>query len=171
MRILTVAGVSRQGSSNVELLKSLGKVCTNIEFTHFDTIGLLPLFTAEADVHPWDSKVLEWRQSITNADAVIISTPEYVHNIPAQLKSALEWIASSGELVRKPTLAMTYTPHEPRGEKAMQSLLWTLSALDANIVTQLSLYRNRISIDGQGNITSVDNSLEQLTSAIQLLVK
>ena len=85
--------------------------------------------------------------------------------MPAAIKNALEWISSSGELVGKRVIPITFTPHEPRGERAMQSLVWTLQALDSNIIVELALYKSQITYDpeigGEG--------AEMLKEAIKLL--
>ena len=36
---------------------------------------------------PWPS----WRRAMREADAVLVSTPEYNHSIPGALKNALDW--------------------------------------------------------------------------------
>lgn len=165
--ILTISGSSRKDSSNVKLLQALSILDDN-KYKHFDELHLIPLFAAEDDCHPWPDKVMTWRKAIKAADAVIVSTPEYIFNLPAQIKSALEWIASSGELVGKPTLAMTYTPNEPRGERAMQSLLWSLEALDARVVAQVAVYQDQIKII-DGKITGDKEIIEMLSEVLRML--
>lgn len=152
MNFVTISGSSRLDSSNARLLNSLSFLLPQHHFEKIDWLNELPLFCANKDHHPWPKKVLEWRNKTKAAEAIIISTPEYIHNMPAVLKNALEWLTSSGELSQKKVLALTFTPHAPRGEKAMQSLLWSLKALDANIVGQLALYQNKIQFDEQGHI-------------------
>jgi len=108
------------------------------------------------------------RQQVSSADAVIFCTPEYIHNIPAVLKNCLEWLTSSGELMHKKVLAMTYTPAPPRGEKAMQSLLWSLGALEARIIASLPLYQTEVQVvnkEIQGDIETI----EMITEAFRLL--
>lgn len=128
----------------------------------------LPLFKPSDDKHPWNKNVLAWRHELQAADAVIFCIPEYLHNMPALVKNALEWVASSGDLVGKSVLAMTFTPHEPRGEKAMQSLIWSLQALDARVVGQLAFYQNEVTIEG-GKIVADSDNLELLEAAVGLL--
>lgn len=144
MKILTISGSSREESSNSKLLDHLIDLETTHSFTrtslHFD----LPLFRSELDTNPLTDSVIAWRTLLEAADAVIICVPEYIYNVPAVIKNALEWIASSGQLVGKTVLPITFTPNEPRGEKAMQSLLWCLQALDANVVVQLAVYKSQI---------------------------
>lgn len=167
-KILTISGSSRQVSSNVRLLKALAALDVDNEYIHYDNLSNIPLFAAEDDKHPWPVQVLEWRAAIKDADAIIICTPEYIHNLPAQIKSALEWITTSGELAGKSTLAMTYTPHEPRGERAMQSVLWSLEALDANVIAQVAVYQDQIKVEDDKIVGDKEMS-EMLTEVLRML--
>ena len=169
MKILTISGSSRIDSANTRLLKAIPKLVQHPTFEHFQDLNQLPLFQAESDKHPWDKAVFAWRKAVSAADAVIISTPAYIYNMPALLKNALEWVTSSGELAQKRVLVITFTPHPPRGEKAMQSLLWSLQALEANVVVQLPLYQNELTFGANGNILENESS-EMLKEAIQLLI-
>ena len=168
MKILTISGSSRIQSANVQLLDCLPYLFSEAVFQRYAMLERLPLFQADNDKHPLPLAVLDWRKTLTQSDALIICTPEYLHNLPALLKNALEWVSSSGELAHKPVLAMTFTPHPPRGEKAMQSLLWSLQALNARIVAQLALYQNEITVD-KHEIIAEAPILEMLREAIQLL--
>ena len=167
MKILTISGSMRPDSSNVRLLNFIKAHFKNHSFTLFD-ISDIPLFDPRLLQADLPAKVLEWKMAVINSDALIITTPEYIFNIPAQLKSALEWFAASGELVGKRTLPITYTPHPPRGEKAMQSLLWCLQALDANVITSLELHKTEITFDKDGLVED-GGGLEMLEGAIQLI--
>jgi chromate reductase, NAD(P)H dehydrogenase (quinone) len=166
--VLTINGSSRSNEKNGRLLKSLPLHFDQYSFVHFEDLSVLPLFTADNDHHPWPTFVLDLREKIKQADAVIISTPEYIFNIPAVLKNALEWISSSGELMDKPLLPITFCPHAPRGEKAMTSLLFSLQALGARIVAQLPLYQNEIVFNNHGHIEG-DEMVYLLGESIQLL--
>ena len=134
-------------------------------------MGRLPLFAPEKDVPASIVKeVIHWRTEVRSADAVIISTPAYLYNIPAQLKNALEWLTTSGELLEKPTIAMTYTPHPPRGEKAMLSLLNSLGGLKSRVVCQCALYQSELKIDDKKRLQG-DEGIAMLSEAIRLLVQ
>ena len=167
-KILTISGSSRQESSNVRLLEALQTIDNTKNFIHYNRLNKLPVFAAELDKSPWPLEVLKWRSAIADADAVVICTPEYLHNLPAQIKSALEWIASSGEFVSKPTIAMTYTPGEPRGARAMQSLLWSLDAVDAQVLAQLNIYQSQIKVD-EGKLVGDQEIIELLTEVLRML--
>ena len=169
MPILTIAGSTRNDSSNIRLLQAIAEHLPQYDFVHFNNLADLPLFQPEIDQHPWPEAVLLWRQALAEASAVIISTPEYIHNMPALLKNALEWTTSSGELSHKPVLPITFTAHTPRGERAMQSLLWSLEALDARVVVQLPMYQNELTQTESGAFVFSDEWLEMLTEAVGML--
>lgn len=169
MHILTLSGSARPGSSNQKLLEAIAMAFPDYHFFHFSGLAELPLFLPDLDHAPWPQPVLEWRAALQSANAVIITTPEYIHNLPALLKNALEWIASSGELVGKPVLPITFTPNMPRGERAMQSLVWSLGALDARIVAELPLYQNELIREGQRMLLPAEEQ-EMIGEALRLLV-
>ena len=165
--IVAISGSSRRHSSNEFLLKYLQ--ANSKKTIEIDSgIHNLPLFSAAADQHPWPKEVLEWRKMVSKSKALIICTPEYLHNLPASIKNALEWLASSGELDGKPVLPITFTPAIPRGQKAMKSLLWSLEALNAQIVTQLDLYKTEIKIEGQLAIIN-EPEAKLISAALNLL--
>ncbi len=169
MKILLVSGSSRTGSSNIQLLEALPFLFPQQDFSIFK-IEELPLFTADADHHPWHPKVLEWRSAVAAAGGVLISTPEYIYIMPAALKNALEWLTTSGDLNYKHVVAMTFSPHAPRGKKAMQSLLWSLQALDARIVVQLELYQDEVEFDKKGRLVEGEN-VDILRGAVEMLLR
>lgn len=170
LNILTLSGSARPNSSNRRLLDAIVAAFPDYTFHHYANLSKLPLFLPDQDQAPWPAPVLEWRKALQSANAVIITTPEYIHNLPALLKNALEWIASSGELVGKPVLPITFTPHTPRGERAMQSLSWSLKALDARIVAELPLYQNEMTKQGDQFIFP-EEIKEMMAESLQLLTQ
>jgi len=168
MQVLTISGSARIDSSNVKLLKAIALLSPQFHFQYYHQLHKLPLFLADDDKAPFAKSILEWRKAVKDADAVVIATPEYIHNIPALLKNALEWLTSSGELFEKPVLAITFTPHKPRGEKAMQALLHTLTALKARVVGQVDLYQNEVTFNGGEEIIN-DEIIELLGMSVAQL--
>ncbi|MEM1357940.1 MAG: NADPH-dependent FMN reductase [Bacteroidota bacterium] len=151
--LLLISGSPHPQSANSRLLKGIATI-SGKEATRSDYLADLPVFQPDRDKAPWPPNVLRWRSELTQADAVIISTPAYLHNIPGVLKNALDWLASSGEFAGKPTLVFTFTPHPPRGDKARQSLLWSLQALGARIVAECPLYQNEVQFTENGDIAA-----------------
>jgi len=165
MSILTISGSTAQESSNTQLLKSLPDNFPAFSFSFYNILQL-PLFIDSLNKNPLPEEVINFRNVASKASSVIISTPEYTHNIPAVLKSAFEWVTSSGELANKKVIAITYTPYAPRGEKAMVSLINSLKALDANILASLDLYANELWVGTEGKF---EGDLELIKSALDLI--
>lgn len=167
MNILTISGSANKNSSNQRLLKTLPSIIKQHEFLHFEGLMDFPLFTPECDKNP-PQLVLSFKENIRKADLVVISFPEYIHNIPAVLKNALEWITSSGELDNKKVLIISFTPAFPRGEQAMQSLVWSLQALNTKIVAQLPLYQSELQITNDGELVG-ENAIEEIKTVFEFI--
>lgn len=144
--ILTINGSSRPNENNGQLLRAMSMRYSQYDFTMIDDLSTLPMYLADQEKERTNEEVINYRTQVQSADAVIMATPEYIHNIPALLKNALEWLTESGELFDKPVLPITYTPNSPRGKKAMSSLLDSLMALNAKVGGSLELYQNELTI-------------------------
>lgn len=165
--LLLISGSPATDSANSRFLRGIGQL-SGRSFCSADYLADLPVFQPGRDKAPWPPTVLRWRRELAAAEAVIFSTPAYLHNLPGVLKNALEWTASSGELDQKPALVFTFTPSPPRGERARQSLLWSLEALNARVVAEAALYQPEVSFTENGDIAAGD-SLDMLTEALTLL--
>lgn len=170
MHILILNGSTRDGSSNQKLLDYLPILAPEHTFEQCQYLQKLPLFYPDFAQNTRPKIVQDFQATVAAADAIWISTPAYLNNMPAVLKNALEWLTTSGELDGKRVLAMTYTPHPPRGEKVLQSLLWTLTALKAQTVVSIELYHTDIAFDEKGKLIKAEG-LEMLEAACTLLLE
>lgn len=165
--MLLLSGSPALTSANSRLLLAIGKL-SGQDAELVDYLADLPVFQPERDKAPWPPSVLRFRKELAEADALIISTPAYLHNIPGVLKNALDWLASSGEMDSKPTLVFTFTPGPPRGDRARQSLLWSLEALNALVVAEAGLYQKELALTEAGEIGDPENR-ELIVEALKLL--
>jgi chromate reductase len=62
-----------------------------MEFQVWDRLKDIPPYDEEDDVQPAPAAVAAFRAAIAEADAILISTPEYNSSIPGQLKNAIDW--------------------------------------------------------------------------------
>ncbi|OAV44435.1 NADPH-dependent FMN reductase [Lewinella sp. 4G2] len=165
---LLVSGSPHLESSNSRFLAAIGQLSGTGEYLPATYLAELPVFQPALDHAPWPANVLRWREDVASAEAIFICTPAYLHNIPGVLKNALDWLASSGEMSGKSVVAMTLTPNAPRGEKAMQSLLWSLSALDARVVAAAPFYRDDVRTDSESQFTNPATA-EMLQALLEML--
>lgn len=147
MKIFGISASASKSSSNFYLLKAIKNLCAEKdEMEVFEGLQNFELFSPARLEKGVPKKIQDFKQQIITADLIIISTPEYTHNIPAALKNMLEWCTASGEFAKKAVLPITFTPNEPRGEHAMPSLLQSLQTMKAKIETQLPLYKTDVEI-------------------------
>lgn len=160
--IFAISGSPNSGSSNTEFLIKLKELFSEqYEIDVYSDLFTLPLFSPQSLQATIPDNVIRLKEKVASSDAVIISTPEYLHNIPAVLKNALEWMTASGELYEKPTLPITLTPAPPRGKYAMMSLIQSLKAANAKVVGELSLYKS--------TWTQLDKSLKMTEEDLKLI--
>jgi chromate reductase len=89
IRILGFAGSLRKGSFNKMALNVAAKlVPTDAEVEIFDLEGM-PAFNQDLEQNP-GPKVVEFKEKIRRADAILIVIPEYNYSIPGVLKNAID---------------------------------------------------------------------------------
>ena len=138
MKIAAISGSLKRHSPNTAVLREMARMAPpDLEIVIYEGLGALPHFNPDLDTDPAPAPVQAFRQLLQDADAVIICTPEYAFNMPGVLKNALDWSVSSGELVEKPVAAISASPSYSGGDKALLSLLNTLTALSCNTPKEL----------------------------------
>jgi chromate reductase, NAD(P)H dehydrogenase (quinone) len=93
MRVLGISGSLRRDSHNRALLRAAAAelAAAGARLDLWDRLAELPHYDEELDVEPAPPAVADLRQAIADADAVLISTPEYNASLPGALKNALDW--------------------------------------------------------------------------------
>lgn len=172
-KILAICGSTRSESSNLKLLRLLAQWADGqFDFTIYQGLANLPHFNPDLDVEPVPEAVNALRQQITEADGVIICTPEYVFSLPGSLKNALEWMVSTVIFDGKPTGLITAAAS---GESGHEQLLLVMSTLSAVFTeeTHLLIKGVKAKIDHNGQIkdVSTEHQLQRFWLAFQLMVK
>ncbi|CAN5366240.1 NADPH-dependent FMN reductase [soil metagenome] len=171
INILAVSGSLKSASANTNTLRAISKmVPQNVIVNIFEGLDKLPHFNPES-TNDIDS-LNNYRQQLRLADGVIFSTPEYAFGVPGVLKNALDWIVSSGELNEKPVAVISASPLYTGGDKALASLLLTLTALSTNMDTgsSLSIASIKNKINEAGEITDSETTRE-LKIVLDSLIK
>lgn len=138
----------------------------NIDFNLFEGLEFLPFFSPGHDEE--NSKLTELRQQISKADGVIFCTPEYAFGVPGVLKNALDCLVGTGELNDKPIIAISASPLNSGGDKALASLLLTLTALGTQKTEKsylpISNVKQKLNGDGQIIDDNLQSDLQLLTN-------
>ncbi|HEU4429708.1 MAG TPA: NADPH-dependent FMN reductase [Myxococcota bacterium] len=168
MHVLAICGSLRAASSNGALLDAAARLAPEgVRVERFPGIAALPHFNPDLDVDPPPPAVAAWRRALRDADAILVSSPEYVHGVPGALKNALDWIVSSGEFSGKP-LALIDTSRSSYGTPQLREILTTMEArlVPAASIT-LHLWTNRVDADA---ILANERTAGALRSAVDALV-
>src|SRR5207247_8740435 len=110
MRLLGIAGSLRRGSYNRGLLEAARLLMPPSMAVDVFELDDIPLYHADYDVdglRPFE--VERFKTAITDADALLVATPEYNHNIPGVLQNAIDWAsrpALRSPLAGKPVAIM-----------------------------------------------------------------
>ncbi|SEN38275.1 NADPH-dependent FMN reductase [Niastella yeongjuensis] len=128
IKILAVSGGLRPTSTNALLVKEIQKWApANVAISIYEGLATLPAFDDSTTI---SESVTEWRRQLSDADGVLICSPEYAFGVPGALKNAIEWTVKSSELVNKPLALITAASS---GDKAHAAWLQIFSALSADI--------------------------------------
>lgn len=128
LNIFAISGSLKSSSISTSLLRELPAFLERTDACHiYDGLEALPPFNPDKETG--NDAVARFKQQLKNSDGIVISTPEYAFGLPGALKNALDWTVHSGELNAKPVAVISASPLATGGDKAMASLLLTLSAL------------------------------------------
>ncbi len=105
VRVLAFAGSLRRGSYNKAALYVAAELAPEgMEVEVFD-LAPIPLYNADVETAGPPLGVVDFKERIARADALLIATPEYNYSIAGVLKNAIDWAsrpADSSPLKDKP---------------------------------------------------------------------
>jgi len=182
IKILALAGSTKQGSFNVRLMEEAAKIARqlNAEVTviHLQDFSI-PLYSEDLEKKmgmPNDVKRL--RKLFINSDAIIISSPEYNASIPALLKNLLDWASRTEEgqgsreaFKDKQFAIMSASPGGGGGARGLKHLQTIIEALGGKVISlQVSVANAHDAFDEKNQLKNEEikkalkNEIEQLIS-------
>ena len=171
VKLLGISGSLRKSSTNTKLLKEAARVFGDAEFTLGNT--RFPLYDGdleEASGAPEEVKTLHGQ--ITDADAVIISTPEYNKNLSGSLKNAFDWLSrvKPGPFIGKPVAILSASAGRSGGERAQYSLRHCLTPFNPRILQgpEVMIAASHAAFNDDGQLKD-ELSLEMLSGLMSAL--
>ena len=122
--LLGISGSLRAKSTNTMLIRNAASSFDPETFIEGDLH--FPLYDGDLEsAEGIPAAVRTLAQQIADADAVVISTPEYNKGISGVLKNALDWISRTGSnpWAHKPVAIMSATGGRAGGERAQTMLV------------------------------------------------
>jgi chromate reductase, NAD(P)H dehydrogenase (quinone) len=92
-KILGIAGSLRRASFNAALLRAaveLAPAGTSIEIA---SIRGIPLYDGDVEAQGIPAAVVELKERVVAADALLLVTPEYNNSIPGVFKNVIDWLS------------------------------------------------------------------------------
>jgi chromate reductase len=171
MTLLGLSGSLRTASTNRLLIREAGRLYGAETFVEADLN--LPLYDGdleEADGIPPAIQTLA--DQIANADAVVVSTPEYNKGISGVLKNALDWVSrvEGNPWLDKPVAVMSTTAGRTGGERAQAMLRLCLQPFQPNLLQgpDILVAANYQEFNEMGQITN-EQYLKNLQSLMHKL--
>jgi chromate reductase len=88
--ILGISGSLRRGSYNSATLRAAQELAPQGSKIDIFDLSDIPGFNQDHEAQP-PEKIVEFKQRIRSADAILFVTPEYNYSIPGVLKNAIDW--------------------------------------------------------------------------------
>ena len=166
-RILALSGSQRARSMSTGLLRA----CRDLAPAHlaielFEQHKDFPLFDpGRPDVPPG---VRALQDAITDADALLIASPEYAHGVTGTIKNTLDWVVNHAPFADKPVVVLNPAYQSFHADDALKETLRTMSA---DLVLDACL---RIPVIGSGTapgaIAAVPRFAATITTVLAALV-
>ena len=142
IHVAAIVGSLRRESLNRRLFNATDVLApASMTFSQHD-IGSLPHFNAELEHEPAPS-ILELREAVGAADALLIVSPEYNYSIPGVLKNALDWLSrppGRSVLAHKPAAIMGAASGRSGTMRAQLHLRQILTAVNMVTVSKPEVY-------------------------------
>jgi chromate reductase len=181
MNILGIAGSLREGSYNRAALRAAQTLAPEgVTIETFDIKGL-PGFSQDDETNP-PAQVVELKQRIRDADAILLVTPEYNYSVPGVLKNAIDWASrpyGDSAWSRKPVAIMGASVGTLGTARAQYHLRQMFVFLHMYAVNQpeVMISQAHKHFDAEGNLTDdvakklIRQLLEELVTLTKQLAK
>ena len=139
IRLVTLVGSLRRLSLHAGLAASLQELAPeNVVVSMLPSVGLLPHYDADVQAQGFPQSVLDLGKAISQADGVIIVTPEYNYSVPGVLKNALDWLSrlTPAPFAGMPVAIQTASPGIFGGARAQYHLRQSMVFLDAQVLNK-----------------------------------
>jgi chromate reductase, NAD(P)H dehydrogenase (quinone) len=174
VRILAISGSLRRDSHNTKLLRNAEELLgSGVDIELYDGLESVPPYNEDRDGEDAPAAVVDLRERIEGADALLIATPEYNSSVPGQLKNAVDWASRpvrAGALWGKPVVVIGASSGFYGGIWAQAELRKVLATAGARVVdAELAVSHADTRFDADGRL--VDEEIrDELDAALEALL-
>jgi len=177
-KLLLISGSLRGGSTNSATLRTAAALApAGVEAAIYDGMGRLPHFNPDddpTDAVGLDPEVAALRAALAEADALLLSTPEYAGALPGSFKNLLDWTVGGGQAYEMPVawINVSGAAAPSGGADAHDSLRKVLGYTGAEIIEdaclRLPLARDDVGEDG---LVAPSEAREKIVGAVNALAR
>ena len=175
MKVLGIAGSLRQDSRNRLLLEAAARCApAGLSIHVYQQLASIPPFNEDVERAPegLPAAVRDLRRLVSDADGLLIATPEYNQSIPGVLKNAIDWLSRETPdaiLAGKPVAVVGASGGRWGTRLAQSALRQVLFATESRVLPAPALYLSQadrlFGPDGQlADRRTADQLRELLTS-------
>lgn len=176
IRIIGFTGSLREHSFNKAALKAAQERMPEGSVLDLLDLSQLPFFNEDLEKGPLPAAVVDFKKALSEAEALLIATPEYNFSIPPVLKNALDW-ASRGKdlpLSSKPAAIMSASPGMLGGARVQYHLRQVCLSLNLQVMNRPEVFITKAGqkFDEKGQLNdeatgkAIQNLLETLVSRV-----
>ena len=181
--VLAISGSLRDASYNSALIRAAQRVApAELHIEQYTKLAEIPPFNQELEEQP-PATVVDLRERIAAADALLIATPEYNYGVPGVLKNALDWASRPtfpvsvwvSPLAHKPVAIAGAAPTGMGSVRAQlqlrQLFLCTDSAVVAKPEVIITNAQEKFSADGTIKDETTETMLRGLLDALTAKIR
>jgi chromate reductase len=175
MKILAISGSLRAASHNTALLRAAAAHAPEgVEIELYEGLGQLPPYNEDHDTDTPAAEVQRLRGEISDADGVLISTPEYNGTVPGQIKHLVDWASrpygQESALYGKPVAVIGASISDYGAMWAQDHLRKSLGVAGARVLDRelpVGKAADRFGPDGALIDPEIKDALVELISALE----
>lgn len=168
MSLLVLSGSFRQSSYTRRVATSIAKLAHRAELG--PDLSALAFFSQDLEDDP-PSAVTLLRSQAESAGTVVIVTPEYNGAVPGVLANALDWLSrpyGQGVLRGKRVIAVSASPGDGGGGRALAALSTVLDSIGARVVSEAAIPQIDARLRGAGPDPVLLDTLRSLLAKAEI---
>jgi len=170
--IVAFTGSLRRDSYNKAALGAAKELLPENASLEILDISQIPFFNEDIEFVGTPQVVLDFKEKLAAADAILISTPEYNYSIPPALKNALDWASRGTDLPLngKPLAIMSASPSMFGGARVQYHLRQVCVGLNLLPINKPEVFiakaDKKFDLDGKLINENSRNSISKLLQAL-----
>ena len=173
IKIIGFTGSLRVKSYNLAALRAATELLPEGSTLEIVDLSPIPFFNEDIEAEGVPQVIVDFKEKLATADAILISTPEYNFSIPPVLKNALDWASRGTDLPLsgKPLAIMSASPGMLGGARVQYHLRQVCVKLNLQTLNNPEVFITHANkkFDQEGKLMD-DFTKASMTKLLQALI-